>query len=87
MHYVTCRTHRMQKLMFVVTCSDARFMESASGPPKNEKYCIDVSWPRCTRMHYVTRRSHRIQKHKFGVVTCPDTLFVETAPGPPEHEK
>jgi hypothetical protein len=62
------------------------FLETALGPPKHEKYCINISRPGLTGMHYETRKSHQMQKHMFGV-TCPDMLFIETAPGPPEHEK
>jgi hypothetical protein len=86
MHYVTYRSHRMQKHKFGVTCPGALFVESVPVPPEHEQLCVDVSRPGCTRMHYVTHRSHRMQKYKFGV-TCPDMLFMKTAPGPPEHEK
>jgi hypothetical protein len=61
-------------------------MKTAPIPPKHEKYFIDVSCPRGTKMCYVTRISHRMQKHEFDI-TCPDALFMETAPVPPEHEK
>jgi hypothetical protein len=62
------------------------FMETAPGPPKQEKYYVNVSLLGCTGMHYVSRRSHWRQKYKFGVM-CPSVLFMVTAPGPPEHEK
>jgi hypothetical protein len=86
MHYVTHRSHRMQKHKFYVMCPDVLLMETASAPPEHEKLCIDVSWLGRTRMHYMTRRSHRIQKHNL-YVTCPDALFWETTLGPPENEK
>jgi hypothetical protein len=38
MHYVTHRSHQMQKKQkFGVTCPDALFIETTSGPPKHEK--------------------------------------------------
>jgi hypothetical protein len=37
MHYVTRRSHRMQKDMFDVTCSGVLFMETAPGPAEHEK--------------------------------------------------
>jgi hypothetical protein len=66
-HYVTRRSHRMQKHKFNITCPDALFVESASIPPEHEKYCVNVSRYEHTKMHYVTNRSHRMQKHKVGV--------------------
>jgi hypothetical protein len=33
MHYVTCRSNRMQKHKFDVTCPDALLMETALGLP------------------------------------------------------
>jgi hypothetical protein len=85
MHYMIHRSHHMQKHKFGVTCPDALFAKTATGPPKYEKKCINISCPGCTEMHYVTHRFHRIQKHKFNV-TCPGALFMEKAPGPPDHE-
>jgi hypothetical protein len=85
MHYVTHRSHRVQKHKFGVMCPGALFMETTSGPPKQEKYCVDVSRPGRTRIHYVICRSHQIQKHKFDVM-CPDALFVESVPVPSEHK-
>jgi hypothetical protein len=67
-------------------CLAVLFMETASGPAEQEKWCIDISHPGRPRVHYVARRSYQMEKHKFGI-TCPDALFVETAAGPPEHEK
>jgi hypothetical protein len=77
MHYVARRSHRMQKHKFDVTCPDALSVKSILVPPKRERYWVNVSWPRCTRMHYITHRSHQIQKYKFDVM-CPDTLFVKS---------
>jgi hypothetical protein len=74
------------KTRFSVTCPNELFMETAPGPPENEKSCVDISCPRCTEMPYVTRGSHRMQKHKF-VVTCPDAHFVQSVTVPPEHDK
>jgi hypothetical protein len=48
MHYVTRRSHRMQKHNFGITCPIALFMESALGPPKHEKYFVEVSCLKCT---------------------------------------
>jgi hypothetical protein len=62
------------------------FYGNCTGPPKHEKYCIDVWHVGQTRMQYVTRRSHRKQKHKYSVM-CPNTLFVISISVPPEHEK
>jgi hypothetical protein len=86
MHYVTRRSHLMQKHMFSVTCSLALSMETNGGPPEHEKLCVDVSFHGRTGMHYMTRRSHLMQKHKFGI-TCCVALFVESVPVPHEHEK
>jgi hypothetical protein len=85
MHYVTRRSHRMQKHKFGITSPGKLFMETALGPLENDK-CIVVLRPDHTGMHYVTHRSHRMQKHKCGI-TCPDALFLKTAPGPPGYEK
>jgi hypothetical protein len=74
MHYVTHRSHRMQKQKFGVTCPDMIFVESVLVLPEPKKSCIDVSCSGCTEMHYVTRRSHPLQKHKFGV-TCPHAFY------------
>jgi hypothetical protein len=62
-------------------CPDALFVEFVPVPPEHEKYCIDVSYPRRTRMHYVTHRSHQMHKHKFGVRCC-SVLFcgIRTSP-------
>jgi hypothetical protein len=86
MHYVTQRSHRMQKHNFSVTCPGTVFVETASVPPKHEKYYINISHRGRAGLRYMTRRSNRMQKLKFGV-TCPPVVFMETAPGPPEHEK
>jgi protein gp37 len=76
MHYMTRRTHWMQKRNFGVTCLGALFMGSVTVPPVHEKYHVNISCPGHTGMHYVTRRTHRMQTHKF-CITCPDAIFVE----------
>jgi hypothetical protein len=86
MHYMTHRSHQIQKHKFGVMRLDSLFVESLLVPPVHEKCCIDVSQTECTGIHYVALRSHQIQKYKFGVM-YPDALFLETALGPPEHEK
>jgi hypothetical protein len=86
MHYMTHKSHQMQKHNFSVTCPDVLFVESVPVPPEHHKLCINTSRSRCTRMHYMTHRSHWMQKYKFGV-TCLGVFFVETALGPPEQEK
>jgi hypothetical protein len=86
MHYVTRRSHRLQKHKFNVTSPGTLSMETALGRPEHEKKCIDNSRPRCTGMHYVNHRSYQMEKHKFGV-TCSSALFMETAQGQMEHEK
>jgi hypothetical protein len=86
MHYVTSRFHQMQKHKFDVTCPSALFMETPLGPTEHEKWCLNVSRPRCTRVQHVTHRSNWMQKQKFSVM-CPDVLFMKTTPGSPEHEK
>jgi hypothetical protein len=86
LHYVTCRSNRMQNHKFRITCPGVLFLQNVPVPPEHEKLCVDVSCPKCTGIHYVTRRSQRMQKHKFGI-TCPGTLFMESVPVPPEHEK
>jgi hypothetical protein len=37
MHYVTHRSHRMQKHKFDVTCLDPLFVESVLVPPEHKK--------------------------------------------------
>jgi hypothetical protein len=64
----------MQKHRFRVTCPVAIFMESIPVPPKNEKLCVNISHPGCSRTHYVTHISHWMEKHKFSV-TCLSALF------------
>jgi hypothetical protein len=86
MHYVTHRSHHMERHMFSLTYPDALFVESALDPTKHEKLCVEILWPGRTGVHYVTRRSHWMQKHKFGIM-CLDALFMESAPGPAEQEK
>jgi hypothetical protein len=83
---VTCRSHQKQKHKSSVTGIGALFLENTLVPPKHEKSCINVSFPRRTRMQYMTHRSHRMEKHKFNV-SCPDMLFSESVPIPPKHEK
>jgi hypothetical protein len=86
MHYVTRRSHRMQKHMFGLMYLDMIFEESVPVPLEHEKLCVDVSHPGHTEMHYGTYKSPRMQKHTFGVM-CPDIIFVESVLVPPEHEK
>jgi hypothetical protein len=86
MHYVTYRSHQMQKLKIGIMYPSVHFIESVLVPLEHEKLCMDVLRPRRTRMHYVTYRSHRMQKHKYDI-TCPGALCVESVPIPPEHEK
>jgi hypothetical protein len=86
MHYVTHRSHRMQKQKFNVTCPFTIFVESVLVPPKHEKLCVDISRLGRTGVHYVTRRSHRMQKMKFGI-TCSEALFVKPVPVAPELKK
>jgi hypothetical protein len=86
MHYVTGRSHQMQKHKCGVTCPDALFTKTTPGPPKHKILCVDISRPGCIGMHYLTRRSYQMQKHKLGIM-CPGVDFMETTPGPPEHEK
>jgi hypothetical protein len=45
MNYVTCRSLGMQNHKFNVMCAGELFMEATPGPPKQEKYCVDVSRP------------------------------------------
>jgi hypothetical protein len=84
MHYVTHKSHRMQKHKFGVTCPGVLFVESIPVPPKHEN-SVNVSRRGSIRMPYMAHRSHRMQKHKFGV-TCPGVLFVESIPVPSEYE-
>jgi hypothetical protein len=86
MHYLSRKSHWMQKHKFGVTCPGMLLVQIAPGSPEFEKECVNISCPGCTRMQYVAPRSHRMEKLKFGV-TCPSTLFVESIPHPPEHEK
>jgi hypothetical protein len=86
MHYVTLRSHRLQKRKVEVTCPGVLFKETALGPPDNEKHHVNVSRPGHTRMHYVTRRYHLMQKHMFSVM-CSGALFLKSLPVPPKHKK
>jgi hypothetical protein len=86
MHYMTRRSHQMQKHKFGLMCPRALFMETTPGPAKHEKWCIDVSRRGRNEIHYVTHRSHQMQRHTFGV-TCPGAFFVESVLVPIEHEK
>jgi hypothetical protein len=85
MHYVTHRSHWMQKHMFGVTSPDV-VLWNLHWSNSSMKKIVDVLRPGHTGIHYVTCRSHHMQKHKFSV-TCAGTLFVESVPIPPEHEK
>jgi hypothetical protein len=76
MHYVTHRSHRMQKHKFSITCPIALVVKSIQVPPQHEKLCIDVLRSGLTEMHYVTHSSHWMQNYKFDI-TCLDTLLVE----------
>jgi hypothetical protein len=55
MHYVTRRSHWMQKDKIGITCPGAIFVKSVIVPLEQEKLCTDVSCPRRTGMHYVSR--------------------------------
>jgi hypothetical protein len=85
-HYVTHRSHRIQKHKFGVTCPIALFVGILPVPPEHEKQCITILYLGRTRMHYVTHRSHRMQKHVFNI-TCPNAFFAEFVLVPPNHEK
>jgi hypothetical protein len=86
MHYVTHRSHLMQKHKFSVTCPSALFVESVLDPHEHEKLCIKDLRHERNKMHYMTHKSHQMPKHKFGV-TCLTALFVESVLDPPKHEK
>jgi hypothetical protein len=76
MHYVTSRSHRMQKHKFDVMCPGVLVVQSIPVPPQHKKYYVDVLCSRRTGMHYMTHSSHQMQNHKFGI-TFPGMLFVE----------
>jgi xanthine/CO dehydrogenase XdhC/CoxF family maturation factor len=86
MHYVTHRSHRMQKHKIGITCLGALSVIFVLVAAEHEKYYVNVLRPGHTGMHYVTHRSHQMQKQKFSI-TCPGVLFVISVPVPPEHEK
>jgi hypothetical protein len=71
MHYVSHRSHHMQKHKFIVTCPGTLFVKSVLDQPEYEKLCDHVSGPRCIRMNYVTHRSQGMLKLKFGVKHFP----------------
>jgi hypothetical protein len=50
MHYLTHISHCMQKHKFGVTCPTALFMETALGPPEQEKWYVNISRRRCTTL-------------------------------------
>jgi hypothetical protein len=85
-HYVSCRSHRMEKLNFGVTCPGALFVISLPVPPNHEKKCVNILLPIHTGMQYMTRRSHLMHKHMFSK-TCPVVVFVISVPVAPEREK
>jgi hypothetical protein len=60
MHYMTHRSHRMQKDKFCVTCPGMLCVKFVPVTPKHEKYCIDISCPGSTGVHYVTHKSYRM---------------------------
>jgi hypothetical protein len=70
MHYITHRSHRMEKTPVQHNVLDALFVESIQVPPEHEKLGIDITHLGRTEMLYVTPRFYRMQKHKFGVM-CP----------------
>jgi hypothetical protein len=84
MHYVTHRSHRMQKKLGEM-CPDTLFVESVAIPPEHKKECVDVSRSERSRMYYVTHRSHRMQKLKFDIM-CLST-FLWNSYRSPQHEK
>jgi hypothetical protein len=86
MHYMTHRSHRMQKHKFTVTCLNALFVKSIPVPPEHEQNCANVLQLGLTGMHYMSRGSHRMQKHKLSV-TCASVIFVKSVPLPLEYEK
>jgi hypothetical protein len=86
MHYMTHKSHRMEKHKFVVTYPDVHFIKSVLDQPEYEKWCDHVSRRRRNGTHYMTHRFHRIQRHKLGI-TCSDVLFIESVSVRPEHEK
>jgi hypothetical protein len=86
MDYVACRSHRMQKQKFNVTCPITIFVESVLVSPERGKLCVNISRLKRTGMHYVTRGSHRWQKQKLSV-PCPNALFVKSVPVPPKLKK
>jgi hypothetical protein len=45
MHYVSRKSHQMQKQKFGIMCPGAFFVESIPVPPEHKKWCIDVSRP------------------------------------------
>jgi hypothetical protein len=83
MHYVTRRSHRMQKHRVCVTCLDALFTKTALSPLEQEKYKFGVhTHQNALRDPHIPSR----QKHKFNVM-CPSAFLVESVAVPPEHEK
>jgi hypothetical protein len=85
MHYVTHRSHRIQKHKFGVMCPGRLFVESVPVPPEQKKIAR-----RCftSRMHRNALRVPQIPldaKHKFGVM-CTVALFVKSVPVPPDYE-
>jgi hypothetical protein len=59
MHYVTQRSHYMQKHKFSIMSNLALLMETALGPPKQGMQSVDVLLAKRTGMLYVPRISHR----------------------------
>jgi hypothetical protein len=51
MHYLTRRSHQMQKHKFSVMCPSTLFVESVPIRPEREKECVNVSRPGRSKMH------------------------------------
>jgi hypothetical protein len=73
------------KIQVGVTCPDALFMETTTGPPGHEKVHRHFT-PRMHRNALYDTHISPDAKNKFDV-TCPSLHFMETTSGPPDHEK
>jgi hypothetical protein len=86
MHYVTRRSHRMQKHKFGVTCSGALFVilyQSHLSMKNSASMFHAADAPECT-MRPVDPTGRK--KHKFHI-KCLGELFVISVPVSPEHGK
>jgi hypothetical protein len=86
MHYVTCRSHRIQKHKFGVMCPGTHFVESIPVPPRARKILHRCFAPLTHRNALHVPQIPSNPEHEFRVM-CPGALSVESVTVLHEHEK